>query len=69
MDQAARSDFDVPERSMLMGCSVELAALRERLAEVAGGSGSVVLIAGEAGIGKTALAHGYSSRPNLAMGT
>jgi DNA-binding CsgD family transcriptional regulator/RecA/RadA recombinase len=57
MDQAGRPRFDVPERSMLIERSVELATLREKLADVAGGSGSVVLIAGEAGIGKTALAH------------
>ncbi len=45
------------DRSGLIGRSVELEELEARLAAVIGGAGSVVLIEGEAGIGKSALAH------------
>ena len=41
---------------MLVGRSGELATLREQLADVIAGRGSVALIAGDVGLGKTALA-------------
>src|SRR5690242_564764 len=47
----------VPEVTQpLAGRERELATLRKRLAEALGGHGGLVLIGGEAGIGKTALA-------------
>jgi len=45
-----------PLSSALVGRDHELSILRERLAAAIGGHGSLVLIGGEAGIGKTALA-------------
>src|SRR4051812_6726027 len=42
--------------SALVGRERELATLRERLVSALAGHGSLVLIGGEAGIGKTALA-------------
>lgn len=45
-------------RAPLVGREREQALLRDHLAEALGGHGSLVLIAGEAGIGKTTLAEG-----------
>ncbi|MBW0088797.1 AAA family ATPase [Pseudonocardia sp. KRD-184] len=47
---------DPPRRSGFVGRRTELAALAARLAAAASGTGSVVLLGGEAGIGKTRLA-------------
>lgn len=55
--QGTHAYAQVPEQSVIVGRSTELATLRELLAEAIGGSGSVALIGGEADIGKTALAH------------
>src|SRR6476620_11083624 len=53
----SRSD-DSPEqpRPLLVGRTREQAALREELAVAVGGRGRLVLIGGQAGIGKTTLA-------------
>src|SRR6476620_7320382 len=45
-----------PSPSALVGRDRELDILRGRLADATGGHGGLVLIGGEAGIGKTALA-------------
>src|SRR5215831_3456488 len=60
-DRAARAHSHLHERSPLVGRSAELATLHERLADLGHARGSVALIAGEAGIGKTALAHALCS--------
>ena len=44
-----------PHRVQLIGRSRELGLLRERLARLSDGQGGLVLVAGEAGIGKTSL--------------
>lgn len=51
MDDAAGSDRDLP----LIGRAAELDDLDDALASVSAGVGSIVLLEGEAGIGKTAL--------------
>jgi predicted ATPase/DNA-binding CsgD family transcriptional regulator len=50
-----RIDDAVAARPLLIGRDAELALLRERLSAAAAGNGSVVLIAGEPGAGKTRL--------------
>jgi len=45
----------MPEPPSLFGREREQAALRERLSSALGGQGGLVLIGGEAGVGKTAL--------------
>ncbi len=51
MDDAAGSDWDLP----LIGRAAELDDLDDALASVSAGAGSIVLLEGEAGIGKSAL--------------
>ena len=51
MDDAAGSDQDLP----LVGRGAELDDLDDALASVSAGAGSIVLLEGEAGIGKSAL--------------
>ncbi|MGV8977848.1 MAG: AAA family ATPase [Cellulomonas sp.] len=51
MDDAAGSDRDVP----LIGRAAELDDLDDALASVSAGAGSIVLLEGEAGVGKSAL--------------
>jgi hypothetical protein len=46
----------IPEPPPLFGRDRERAALRERLTDALGGQGGLVLVGGEAGVGKTALA-------------
>lgn len=55
-DSIARFAPDGARLPLLVGRDGEQARLRERLAATLTGAGSLVLIGGEAGIGKTALA-------------
>ena len=50
---------------LLVGRSGALAALQDRLEAAMKGSGSLVLIRGEAGIGKTSLAMGCGERAEI----
>src|SRR5688572_21385440 len=50
---------------ILVGRAREQAALREALAAAAGGHGHLVLLSGEAGIGKTTLARDLSGEATL----
>jgi hypothetical protein len=55
-DDTPVSRITIPEPPPLVGREREQAVLRERLAATLNGQGAVVLIGGEAGMGKTALA-------------
>src|SRR5580693_10606324 len=49
------SNMDAPSRSPLRGRERELAVIRRRLSQVRAGTGSVVVVEGSAGLGKTRL--------------
>ena len=52
---AARSGSPVPERPQLFGRATEVTALQDQWRMAANGSGRVVVLTGEAGIGKSSL--------------
>src|ERR1700674_4273113 len=59
-DSRGRPDKTTPSPPAVVGRNSEFAMLRERLAAALAGHGSLTLIGGEAGIGKTALAEALS---------
>jgi ABC-type oligopeptide transport system substrate-binding subunit/DNA-binding SARP family transcriptional activator/Mrp family chromosome partitioning ATPase len=59
---AGRSPLEVPARSLLIGRNDELAFLDGYWARAAQGQGRLVLISGEAGVGKSLLAAEFASR-------
>lgn len=61
MDDVAGSDRDLP----LIGRAAELDDLDDAIASVSAGAGSIVLLEGEAGIGKTALVHAVRTSARL----
>src|SRR5690349_21389945 len=54
-DSSFFSDYMCSAPRALVGRELELALIRERLTIAAGGNGQVLLLGGEAGIGKTTL--------------
>ncbi len=52
----------IPDGAIFVGRGAELEKLRARLARARAGTGGVVALVGEAGIGKTRLAHAFTER-------